>query len=471
MKIVQTFWTANKSLLEYNFGWYNSQYHLMSWALSCLSLRKNYEKVVLYTDTNGYKVFAELLQLPYTDIIVQYDNLPFPEIHWAYPKLLTYSLQEEPFIHVDGDVHIPFRLPPSVESGGLIAQNKEMGSEYYKNMMNDLLKRNYQLPDFLKAAMEQNIIPSYNAGLLGGNDIEFMQEYCHTAFQFINDNQLNNTNNPNININNNILFEQVLFAALVEKSGKKVSTIIERSIRDNGYDYESFCNFYLFDQTKLLHILGGHKRNLRICELLGKTLLDRYPNYYKKIVELFPQSNKRFSMSHFTPPNMSIQKCLAFYQDFLCDQLSEWKNITNGKLYDLEKRLSSYFHFMNASSEERKKFIIGKNPYISIFEIPHHWPVMASQLLKERINREQSSKSSDIACIPSILGEGYKEVLITDLAYNIIMLLGEEKTFDNLLNEMQSCFSSELSSHMDKIYISIISELEYLFYNGLIYSL
>lgn len=469
MKIVQTFWTANKSLLENSFGWYNSQYHLMSWALSCLSLKKYYVDVVLYTDSHGYKVFIELLQLPYTDVIVQYDNLLCPEIHWAYPKIVTYSLQNEPFIHVDGDVYLPFRLDTSVELGELIAQNKEIGSEYYKGMMNDLLRRNYQMPKFLKAAIERDIIPSYNAGLLGGNDIAFIQEYCQVAFQFVEDNHLNDINNTNVNINNNILFEQVLFATLVEKLGKTVSTVVERSVRDNGYDYHNFCDFYLFDYTKLLHILGGHKRNLRICELLAKTLIDRYPDYYKRIVELFPQNNKRLGNTRFTPPDMSVQKCLAYYQDFLCDQIAKWKELSNNNLYALEKRLAVYPRFMNASVEKRKKIIIAKNPNISIFEIPKHWPPMAMRLLKERINGQLNNSTSDIVCLPILLGEGFKEILISDLSFNIITLLEEKKTFDSLFNELQPCFSSEIAKDKQGIYSSVLTELEYLFYNGVLY--
>lgn len=31
LKITQTFWTANKSLLENGFGWPHPQYHLISW--------------------------------------------------------------------------------------------------------------------------------------------------------------------------------------------------------------------------------------------------------------------------------------------------------------------------------------------------------------------------------------------------------------------------------------------------------
>ncbi len=79
MRIVQTFfnachagrsggaerWTAGKNPLEERFfntcyagrsgraerGWAHADYSLMSWSLSCHSLRKNYGEVALCTDT------------------------------------------------------------------------------------------------------------------------------------------------------------------------------------------------------------------------------------------------------------------------------------------------------------------------------------------------------------------------------------------------------------------------------------
>ena len=213
MKIVQTFWHGNNSLLDNSFGWMNPQYHLMSWALSCLSLKDNYQNIVLYTDSHGYEIFAEQLKLPYTDIIIQYDNLTCPEPHWAYPKLLTYSLQKEPFIHVDGDVYLPNKLDNTIEMSELIAQNKEIGSSYYKSMMNHILQKDLLMPSFLKKELEKDSIMSYNAGIIGGNDLEFIAEYCRTAFNFIESNHLNDINSKDIHINNNILFEQILFYA------------------------------------------------------------------------------------------------------------------------------------------------------------------------------------------------------------------------------------------------------------------
>lgn len=471
MKVVQTFWTGKKSLLENSFGWVNPQYHLMSWALSCLSLKEHYENVVLYTDSNGYKVFVELLELPYKDVIVHYDNLNCPEPHWAYPKIVTYSLQDEPFIHVDGDVYLPERLNHNIEKSGLIAQNLEIGSSYYKNMMNDVLRRDISLPYYLEEELNKDSIGSYNAGILGGNNLAFIKEYCQTAFDIIEINHLNDIDSQKINVNNNILFEQILFYALSTTCKTPVTTVLDHSVRDNGYTYQSFCNFYKYNNTKLMHVLGGHKRNQRICELLGKTLLDKYPDYYKKIIELFPFSHKRMrEKNRYTiNPNLSVQKCIASYYDHLNELSSKWELISNEELYAQQKYASAYISSINDKGEIPNSCILKKNPNLSVFEIPKHWPLEAKHLLWDRINKDVHFGNFDIACIPCLLDKGFKEVVIKDLSYNILMLLEDHKTFDYLFNELRPSLSSDINNDMEQVFRMVMGEIEYLLYNGLIY--
>lgn len=291
MKVVQTFWSGYKNPLVNDYGWVSPQFHLMSWTLSCLSLKENYKEVIMYTDSVGYRIFSEMLELPYTDIIIKYDNLTCPEAHWAYPKLLTYSLQESPFIHVDGDVYLPKRLTSEIESGELITQNKEIGSSYYKNMMDAIRDSNIFIPDYIEKELLKDSISSYNAGIIGGNNIKFIKEYCKNAFDFIAANSLTDRNCQNINVNHNILFEQILFYVLSEKFNKKVLTILEHSIKDNGYTYSEFCDFNNYNECALMHIIGGHKRNQKVCDLLSQTLLYKYPEYHKRIIKLFSKQH------------------------------------------------------------------------------------------------------------------------------------------------------------------------------------
>ncbi len=104
MRITQTFWSGTGNPLNKSYGWNHAEHNLMSWALSCCSLREHYDDVILYTDRQGYEVLIEKLRLPYTEVHVMYDDsLCLPQ-HWAYAKVKTYSLQTEPFLHVDGDI-------------------------------------------------------------------------------------------------------------------------------------------------------------------------------------------------------------------------------------------------------------------------------------------------------------------------------------------------------------------------------
>ena len=63
MRIVQTFWTAGQDPLKHAFGWLHPEYNLMSWALSCLSLREHYDEVALYTDSEGKRILIDELHL------------------------------------------------------------------------------------------------------------------------------------------------------------------------------------------------------------------------------------------------------------------------------------------------------------------------------------------------------------------------------------------------------------------------
>lgn len=440
MRVVQTFWSGNKDPLKDNFGWADPQFHLMSWALSCLSLRESYDEVVLYTDSVGYKIFSEILELPYTDIIVQYDNLSCSPVHWAYPKLLTYSLQDKPFIHVDGDVYLPKRLAPEVEAGELIAQNREIGTEYYKRMMNAIQRNDILIPDFLKREVQKESIPSYNAGVIGGSDIGFIQKYCRAAFDFIESNRLNDSTNKNLNVNHNILFEQIMFYALTANENRTVTTVLPHDVKDNGYSYQGFCNFYSYDKYTLMHLIGGHKRNPKASELLAKTLLIKYPDYYKKIIKLFPKKNKRFSQSAIKYPSKAISK--------------RWKNISNSYLFDLEYKMCNYFEFINSSDEERLGITIKKNPHISTFE---------------RTDK-QDNKKTEIACVPTLVNSGIQETIINDLCYNILTLLKRERTFGELLDELKPCFPIEKGDDEKKMLLLVLKEMEYLFVNKLIYT-
>jgi hypothetical protein len=116
MNFIQTLYIPQtKDLVRDAFGWASPEYHLMSWALSCLQLKQLYKKVYLYANTPAARLLIDDLQLPYTDAFCTHDKLILPHKElWALPKIYTYQLQEEPFLHIDGDVFLFDYLPESL---------------------------------------------------------------------------------------------------------------------------------------------------------------------------------------------------------------------------------------------------------------------------------------------------------------------------------------------------------------------
>ena len=120
--------------------------------LSSLLLHKIYGKVALYANSPAARLLIDTLQLPYSEIRITHDKLtlPHPDL-WALPKIYTCSLQEQPFLHIDGDVFIFKPFDDGLLEGQLIAQNIEVETkDYYKPVKKALIQNFAFLPPCVK---------------------------------------------------------------------------------------------------------------------------------------------------------------------------------------------------------------------------------------------------------------------------------------------------------------------------------
>ena len=217
MNFIQTLYIdSSKNPFYDGFGWVKPQYHLMGWALSCLQLNKLYGRVELFANTNAAKLLIDLLELPYESVRITHDDLYFAnEKLWALPKIKTYSLQNEPFVHIDGDVFLFKQFTDLLIQSELIAQNIENATNYYFTTQKELVENFSYFPKCVKEDFDSQIpIRAVNAGILGGNNISFINEYSHAAFEYINRNKAHLSS---INVDRfNVFFEQHLFYSLYQ---------------------------------------------------------------------------------------------------------------------------------------------------------------------------------------------------------------------------------------------------------------
>jgi hypothetical protein len=289
MKIIHSFWskpTLEKSVVRFEDrkmgGWLDKKYNYMSWTLSCLQFKKHYGYIELITDKKGNELFIEKLQLPYSHVEIKLDVLNdyHPDL-WAVSKLFSYTLQDDPFFHVDGDVYVWKELE-TLKNKPLVAQNEDIGFEYYTTVWDELIANFDHIPSFmLNDRKNQPIMRACNAGIFGGTDVAFLKEFALEAFDFL---KKNKANFEKVSLGSTVLiYEQYLFSCLARAKNKSV-TYLFPSMSQGFEEITQFAAIPL--KRHYVHAVGNAKKKMTACENLENRLRHDYPEYYYYILEL-----------------------------------------------------------------------------------------------------------------------------------------------------------------------------------------
>jgi hypothetical protein len=289
MNYLQTFWSGphrlkKKEIYGFTGGWLSAEYHWMSWALSALQARKIFGKIELITDAPGMEMLTGVLELPYTRVSTALDTMPghYPPDLWSLAKIYAYSLQSEPFLHLDGDLILGTRPGEAWLQSSLLCQNVEKELFFYRAMLDKINREFSYLPaPFSHAYYADREIYSCNAGLFGGTDIGFIQEYCQTAFEFI---QRNSSHLRSTDANLNFLYEQYLLFYLAKERGIRVSPYLTEIVEDPLY--KELVRFQDIPPAPLIHPVGGFKKLQWVCNSLARRLRDEYPDHYYRIIDV-----------------------------------------------------------------------------------------------------------------------------------------------------------------------------------------
>ena len=286
MRIIQSL-KIDKGIAD-SSGWMSPEFNWMSWSLSCLQLTKLHGKVELYTNTYGKEVLIDILKLPYYKVHVVLDDVkPCHPSLWAYSKLYVYSLQEEPFLHIDGDVFLWERLPDNLLNVQIAVQNIEIDADnYYSGISEQVNNADFLLPDCItKQQLQEKQIFAYNCGIVGGNDIAFIKKYTNAAFEFINSNAENITKLQTPE-KLNVYFEQYLLYCLAKENNIQPTYYYQQAVGPMNYKNHFFVNFLDVPyKTKFIHTIGTFKQNIGTCLMLAKRLRKDYPERYSNILD------------------------------------------------------------------------------------------------------------------------------------------------------------------------------------------
>lgn len=303
MKIIQSYWSLpalsqeNDKYGRSNGGYIDSRFHHMSWALSCLTLKRFYNEVELITDKKGKELLIDTLKLPYTKVTICLDELNgYDPKLWAMGKIKAYQLQKEPFLHVDGDIFIWKAFGDKVfEQNPLIVQNMEVGYSCYTEQLSEMKPHFSYIPkDIINSFSEEESLTAINAGIIGGTDIDFFQEYTAEALRFICKN-LQHLHKINVG-RFNIIFEQHLFYAMASNNQKRIYPFLNLEPYD---DMLEVTPFHLLPNIKsFVHLISMGKISRYAYEQVEMRLKYEFPEYHRAISNLFDNSSSEIDQRY-----------------------------------------------------------------------------------------------------------------------------------------------------------------------------
>lgn len=290
MKIVQSFWSKpclqSASLLNdsrLDGGWPHRRLNYYSWALSCLQLRKYYDQVELVTDRAGKEILIDFLQLPYTSVRVELDAInTYDAGLWSIGKVYTHGLQDQPFLHVDSDVIITAPFPKSVTEAGIVTQSLEKGYPPFSGGHKTIWEAFTCRPHYFGEIYASEYTDCCNAGIVGGNDMDFLSRYVTEVFDFLERNMdpILQTAVPLDAGCVAVILEQVVLHAYAQHCGKDITYLLYPEHNDLG-------QVGIFQAAARNHHYThcyGYFKKLRVTYAYLEWMLQaHYPAYYQRI--------------------------------------------------------------------------------------------------------------------------------------------------------------------------------------------
>lgn len=280
-KAVYSYWNYNKSFLN-SSGFEKFRDMLASYCLSILTSKKHFEEVELVTDDFGKSVFIDKLKLPISCNLEINNWRHIDKCWWGFIKIISYSIQKEPFIHVDGDAFIWDKPSHDFLNSKLCFQSIESPiDEGWYSWYTPLLQRAKKAVKFPQLVWDNMTDHAFNCGVAGGNDLETFQEWKKLAveYNFSPENKDYFNSIKDVIIHQNLLSEQYFIAALSKSKGYKVNEDVKFLL-----DYSNLHEEANKAGQRFTHLWGLTKRDSFVIEKVYKRLQKDFPEYYEKVM-------------------------------------------------------------------------------------------------------------------------------------------------------------------------------------------
>ena len=257
---------------------------LYTTALAVLCASRHFKEVEMVTNDWGVDMFKKI-GLPVTSYSNKLNEMKdVSRFFWAYGKLLAYTEQKVPFVHLDNDVFVWDPLPRRILKADLCFQSHEpfelAGYGYYdmlKPCWNDMPVRPQKIVD------NEVTDFAYNCGICGGHNLDFFKEWieCSRQYIFAEENQQNFFEKyASVMIHQNLFHEQYFAASLIKMHGmRKKVEVLDADVTK------------IPDKLKYTHLWGTTKKDFSMMRRVNMRLQIEDPKFHKRVTG-FIKKNK-----------------------------------------------------------------------------------------------------------------------------------------------------------------------------------
>jgi hypothetical protein len=270
-------------------SWHSPMHHLLAWGLSLSCARRHYPDTMLVTDSAGKKLLVDSLGLEFAEVSTELDRLRDADPGWwALGKLIAYSIQDRPFIHIDTDVFLWKPLPPEAAEAPVLAQCPEY---FHRNadrgmceISNAFAGCGTPLPVEWEWAVsrEDTWVREENCGVVGGQRADFLRHYAQTAADLI----LNPANAAawrRVEYKSNMAVEQFFLAACVDFHRRHAASPFW-GVR-TGYVFPTWddaVNPNYATRVGFTHLLGDSKSSAAVARRLEMRIGRDDPGFLRR---------------------------------------------------------------------------------------------------------------------------------------------------------------------------------------------
>lgn len=333
MKLIQTYYNTQIEDfgIDYRGGYQSSITNWLAMAYSCLGLKRNNpdNKLLFYGNKSLINLLENRFKLPYDEYRVIKCQGEYANWFYAWPKICVYKEQQDPFIHIDNDIFTWEPLPSRLLKASLVAQHQEKDSTFYMRVYQQLQKDGVSLPPYMEPCFDGSAIHSYNAGLFGGNDVDFLKEYLHKLIQFVD------SNKSKIAVSDrkflyNVVFEQWGLYGLSQKNNRRVETYYPQTINNFDMLTESVPRQVLpTSPLRYLHVME-YKDYIRCNRFITYHMAMEHPEIYERILKICHDNGIQVPLINDVTSNDIVSS-------FRSDRLREQHGLSDKELSELVK--------------------------------------------------------------------------------------------------------------------------------------